>query len=68
FFFAHLDHDSVPETVGSWALYGAAMPDRVREPLEELVRRAGLLKKTLMEDADSAEFMGTLRETVGMNE
>lgn len=44
------------------------MPDRVPEPLEELVRRAGLLKKTLREDADTAEFMGMLRETVGMNE
>lgn len=68
YFFAHLDHDTVPETVASWARYGAAMPDRVPEPLEELVRRAGLLKKTLREDADTAEFMGMLRETVGMNE
>lgn len=32
------------------------------------MRRAGLLKKTLREDADTAEFMGMLRETVGMNE
>lgn len=63
YFFAHLDHDTVPETVASWARYGAAMPDRVPEPLEELVRRAGLLKKTLREDADTAEFMGMLRET-----
>lgn len=54
--------------MASWARYGAAMPDRVPEPLEELVRRAGLLKKTLREDADTAEFMGMLRETVGMNE
>ncbi|QAA47544.1 hypothetical protein C1O40_02650 [Akkermansia muciniphila] len=68
YFFAHLDHDTVPETVASWARYGAAMPDRVPESLEELVRRAGLLKKTLREDADTAEFMGMLRETVGMNE
>ena len=42
YFFAHLDHDAVPETVASWARYGAASPDKALEPLEELVRRAGL--------------------------
>ena len=38
YFFAHLDHDTVPETVASWARYGAAMPDRVPESLEEFKR------------------------------
>lgn len=68
YFFAHLDHEAVPETVASWARYGAASPDRAPEPLEELVRRAGLLKKTLKEGAENAEFMGMLRETVGMDD
>ena len=68
YFFAHLDHDAVPETVASWARYGAASPDKALEPLEELVRRAGLLKKTLKEGPETAEFMGMLRETVGMND
>lgn len=68
YFFAHLDHDAVPETVASWARYGAASPDRAPEPLEELVRRAGVLKKTLKEGPETAEFMGMLRETVGMND
>lgn len=68
YFFAHLDHEAVPETVASWARYGAASPDRVPEPVEELVRRAGLLKKTLKEGAENAEFMGMLRETVGMDD
>lgn len=67
YFFAHLDHDAVPQTVASWVRYGAASPDRAPEPLEELVRRAGLLKKTLKEGPENAEFMGMLRETVGMN-
>ena len=68
YFFAHLDHDAVPETVASWARYGAASPDKALEPLEELVRRAGLLKRTLKEGPETAEFMGMLRETVGMND
>lgn len=68
YFFAHLDHDAVPGTVASWARYGAASPDRAPEPLEELVRRAAELKKTLKEGPDTAEFMGMLRETVGMND
>lgn len=58
----------MPETVASWARYGAASPDKALEPLEELVRRAGLLKKTLKEGPETAEFMGMLRETVGMND
>lgn len=68
YFFAHLDHDAVPETVASWARYGAASPDRAPIPLEELARRAALLKKTLQEGLEVAEFMGMLRETVGMND
>lgn len=68
YFFAHLDHDAVPETVASWARYGAASPDRTPEPLEELVRRAAELKETLKEGPDTDEFMGMLRETVGMND
>lgn len=38
------------------------------EPLEELARRAGLLKRTLKEEPETVEFMGMLRETVGMND
>lgn len=68
YFFAHLDHDAVPETVASWARYGAASPDRAPEPLEGLVLRAAELKKTLKEGPETAEFMGMLHETVGMND
>lgn len=68
YFFAHLDHDAVPETVASWARYGAASPDKAPEPLAELVRRSGLLKRTLKEEPETAEFIGMLRETAGMND
>lgn len=68
YFFAHLDHDAVPETVASWARYGAASPDRAPEPLEGLVLRAAELKETLKEGPETAEFMGMLHETVGMND
>lgn len=68
YFFAHLDHDAVPETVASWARYGAASPDKAPEPLEELVLRAAELKETLKEGPETAEFLGMLRETVGMND
>ena len=68
YFFAHLDDAAVPDTVAAWARYGAASPDKAMEPLERLVRQAAELKETLKEDADNAEFVGMLRETVGMND
>lgn len=68
YFFASLDHDSVPETVAAWARYGAASPDKSPQPLEELVRHAAELNVALKnEGAVDAEFLGMLRETVGMD-
>lgn len=70
YFFAHLDHESVPETVAAWARYGAASPDKAPVPLDELSRRAAELGSQLKNggaDGVDAEFMGMLRETVGMD-
>lgn len=68
YFFARLDDAAVPQTVAAWVRYGAASPDKASEPLEKLVLRAAELKKTLKENAENFEFLGMLRETVGMND
>lgn len=69
YFFAHLDDKAVPETVAMWARYGAASPENAQSILPGLVKHAMDLKARLADESYvPAEFLGMIRETVGMND